>query len=308
MSKLLELLSSSTASRKLRYPDSSNRSVKHRILRFAEEWPNQLDLNSNVLGLCKDVMVKALAPYADISDTELWCSVYSLLQTLHFSDIDLLVIEEKPLHDFLITYRRQFPTTNYEFYVRTKGWIMELDGSAKTLGLLLEDVVQEGREFQSTSPDLRCPVADSHIVEFSGFNNLFSIFLQQLAYTGVSAELRHPTGTDTSVRERILLFAEEWPHQIDPHSATLNLCKDALLKALTLDPDKEFWYSMYRILNSFYFSKTELGIIEENRLQSFRINYRLFFLENVEPTIERVLEKPEIMKSILKKATADECK
>ena len=111
-------------------------------------------------------MVKALAPHPDVSDTELWCSVYSLLQTLHFSDLDLLVIKENPLHDFLITYRRQFLTTNYEFFLGTKGWTMELHGSAETLGLLLEEAVQQGREFQPTSPDLRCPVADSHIIEF----------------------------------------------------------------------------------------------------------------------------------------------
>ena len=250
-------------------------------------------------------MVKALAPHADVSDTKLWCSVYSLLQTLHFSDLDRLVIEGNPLNDFLITYRRQFLTTNYEFFLGTKGWTMELHRSGETLGLLLEEAVRQGREFQSISPDLRCLVADYRIL---GFNNMFSVFLQQLAHTEVSAELRHPIGTDTSVRERILLFAEEWPHQIAPHSATLNLCKDALLKALTLGPDKEFWYSMYKILNSFYFSKTELRIIEENRLQRFRINYRLFFLQNVEPTIERVREKPEIMKSILKKATVHKCK
>ena len=137
---------------------------------------------------------------------------------------------------------------------------------------------------------------------------MFSEFLQQLALTEVSAELQHPTGTETTVRERILLFVKEWPHQIAPHGVTFDLCKDALLKALTLDPDKEFWYSMYKLLDSFYFSETELGIIEENPLQGFRNNYCSYFMEKVEPTITRVREKPEIMRSMLKKATIRKCK
>lgn len=97
-------------------------------------------MNRDVLGLCKDVIVKALSPDTDVPDTELWYSVYRLLQTLYFSDLDLLVIEEKPLRGFLTTYRRQFLTT--------EGWTMELHGSAEALGLLLEEAIQQGSELQ----------------------------------------------------------------------------------------------------------------------------------------------------------------
>lgn len=118
------------------------------MLRYVEEWPKQLEMNRDVLGLCKDVIVKALSPDTDAPDTELWYSIYRLLQTLYFSDSDLLVIEEKPLRGFLITYRKQFLTTNYDLFLKTKGWTMELHGSAEALGLLLEEAIQQGRELQ----------------------------------------------------------------------------------------------------------------------------------------------------------------
>ncbi|KAG0643915.1 hypothetical protein HOY80DRAFT_1013844 [Tuber brumale] len=281
--KLLDLLASSTAAQELRYPDPSNRSTRQRILLFTEEWPKQLDMNRNVLGLCKDVLVKALSPDADVPDADLWHSVYCLLRTLHFSDLDLNVIEENPLQDFLITYRQQFRTTYRQFFLRTTKRALRQHRSSEALDLLLKEAIQDGQ-----------------------FNNMFSIFLQQLALTEASAELRHPIGTDTTVRQRILLFAEEWPHQLAPNSDTLDLCKDALLKALTPGQDKEFWYCMYKLLDSFYFSETELGIIEENPLQDFRSNCRLFFMEETETTIERALWDSEILKEVLKSTTVHE--
>lgn len=105
-------------------------------------------MNRDVLGLCKDVIVKALSPDTDVPDTELWYSVYRLLQTLYFSDLDLLVIEEKPLRGFLITYLQQFLTTNYDLFLQTEGWRMELHGSVEALGLVLEEAIQQGRELQ----------------------------------------------------------------------------------------------------------------------------------------------------------------
>ncbi|KAG0138648.1 hypothetical protein HOY82DRAFT_588363 [Tuber indicum] len=280
---LLDSLASSTAAQKLRYPDPSNKSTRQRILLFIEEWPKQLDMNRDVLGLCKDVLVKALSPDADVPDADLWHSVYCLLRTLHFSDLDLNVIEENPLQDFLITYRQKFRTTYSQFYLKTAGGTSRLHRSSETLDLLLKEAIQENQ-----------------------FNNMFSIFLQQIALTPASAELRHPIGTDTSVRQRILLFAEEWPHQLVPNSDTLDLYKGALLKALTPGLDKEFWYCMYKLLDSFYLSETELRIIEGNPLQDFRRNYRLFFLENSETTIERVLWDSEVLKEMLKNATVHE--
>jgi hypothetical protein len=240
-------------------------------------------MNRNVLGLCKDVVVKALSPDADVPDEDLWRSVYSLLRTLHFSVSDLNIIEENPLQDFLITYRQQFGTNYRQFYLRTAGGASGLQGSSETLDLLLKEAIQDNQ-----------------------FNNMFSIFLQQIALTPASAELRHPIGTDTSVRQRILLFAEEWPHQLAPNSDTPDLYKDALLKALTPGLDKEFWYCMYKLLDSFYFSKIELEKIEGNPLQDFRSKYRLFFLENTETTIDRVLWDSEVLKEMLKNATVHE--
>ncbi|PWW77080.1 hypothetical protein C7212DRAFT_184682 [Tuber magnatum] len=280
---LLDLLASSTACQELRYPDSSNRSTQQRILLFAEEWPKQLDMDINALGLCKDVLMKALSPDTDVPDADLWRSVYCLLRTLHFSDLDLRVIEESSLQDFLITYRERFRTSHPKFFFRTAGLAMDLRRRARVLGSLLEEAIREGQ-----------------------FNNMFFVFLQQLALTGASAELRHPIGTDTSVRQQILLFSEEWPYQLAASGDTFALCKDAILKALTAGLDKEFWYCMYKLLDSFHFSGIELGKIQGNRLQAFRSNYRLLFLERSETTIERVIENPEILKSMLKNTSVHE--
>ncbi|CUS12240.1 unnamed protein product [Tuber aestivum] len=304
---LLDSLASSTAAQELRYPDSSDRSTQHRILLFTEEWPRQLDMNSNVLGLCKDALVKALSPDTDVPDADLWCSVYSLLRTLHFMDSDLRVIEENSLRNFLVTYRQQFRASYPKFFLRTAGRAMKLHGNTETLGLLLGEAIQEGRELQLVHPYSRCSIDDKYH-GVSEFNRMFSIFLQELALNGASAELRHPIRSCTSIRQRILLFAEEWPHQLASNGITLALCKDALLKALTPGSDKEFWYCMYKLLDSFYFSGSELGVIGGNPLRDFRSNYRLFFLEKTETTIERVIENPEILKSMLKNATVHERK
>ena len=123
-------------------------------------------MNRDVLGLCKDVIVKALSPDTDVPDTELWYSVYRLLQTLYFSDSDLLVIEEEPLRGFLIAYRQQFLTTNYDLFLQTKGWTMEIHGSTEALGLLLEEAIRQGRELQLAPPHSGCSIANCYIIEF----------------------------------------------------------------------------------------------------------------------------------------------
>ncbi|RPB04822.1 hypothetical protein L873DRAFT_1922228 [Choiromyces venosus 120613-1] len=269
----------------MQYPDTSNRSTQQQIWLFVEEWPKQLDMNSDALGLCKDVLVKALSPDEDVPDADLWSSVYRLLETLHFSYLDLQVISINPYQDFLITYRHRIRITHPEFFIRTSSHVMGRLGSrdrTRVLSSLLDVAVQEGK-----------------------FNNMFFVFLEQLALTEVSEELRHPIGTNTSVRQRIILFAREWPHPLAPNGDTLALCKEILLKALALQLDKEFWYCMYKLLDSFYFSETEIDIINESSFEDFRNTYRLSLAENTEFTIE-MLETPDIIRSMLKRATVDD--
>ncbi|PUU72873.1 hypothetical protein B9Z19DRAFT_611824 [Tuber borchii] len=63
----------------LKHPIASDTTVGRRILLFAEEWPNQLSLYGNILRLCTSVLIKALSPEDEISNTEFWHSMYHLL-------------------------------------------------------------------------------------------------------------------------------------------------------------------------------------------------------------------------------------
>jgi len=57
-----------------------------------------------------------------------------------------------------------------------------------------------------------------------------------------------------------------------------------------------------------HFPEADLQIIQQNPLEDFRSTYRQFFLEKTDLTVEKVREKPEILKLILNDATTEESK
>ncbi|RPB04821.1 hypothetical protein L873DRAFT_1665462 [Choiromyces venosus 120613-1] len=141
-----------------------------------------------------------------------------------FSQADLEIITQNPLQDFRSTYR-QF------FFEKTDLTVEKVQEKPEILKLILNDATTEENS-----------------------RELFHVFLLQLSLTDAGGELRHPTGSDTIARKQILLFAGEWPNQLDLGADALNLCADASLKALAPEkevPDRDVWSSMYNLLAAF---------------------------------------------------------
>lgn len=57
-----------------------------------------------------------------------------------------------------------------------------------------------------------------------------------------------------------------------------------------------------------HFPEADLQIIRQNPLEDFRSTYRQFFLEKTDLTVEKVQEKPDILKVILNDAITEESK
>ncbi|KAG0138647.1 hypothetical protein HOY82DRAFT_582347 [Tuber indicum] len=143
---------------------------------------------------------------------------------MNFSEADLQIIKQNPLDDFRGTYR-QF------FLEKTDLTIEKVQEKPEILKLILHDAVTE-----------------------ENARELFHVFLLQLSLTDASGELRHPGGSDTIARKRILLFAGEWPNQLDLDGDALSLCSDGLFKALVPEtdvPDRDVWSSVYNLLTTF---------------------------------------------------------
>jgi len=142
-----------------------------------------------------------------------------------FPEADLQIIQQNPLEDFRNTYRQFF---------------------LEKTGLTVENVQEE--------PDILNSILNDAITEENS-RELFHVFLLQLSLTDASGELRHPTGSDTITRRRILLFAGEWPNQLEIDDGdALGLCADALFKALVPEtdvPDQDVWSSVYNLLTAF---------------------------------------------------------
>ena len=229
------------ASEGLRHPIGSETLVRRRITLIADAWPNQLVLNKKALDLCADVLLKAVAPSSEVSDKELWYSIYHLLNALHFSELDLQVIRETSLQNFRSTYRQFFCEKSLFAIDRVRD-------EPELLRLMIKDTKREQRNKPSTSAYMGSQMTDS------GSHDLFHVFLCQLALTDVSGELKHPIASDTTVGTRILLFAEEWPNQLSLSGDVLRLCAAVLIQALSPEDevsDTEFWHSMYHLLNMF---------------------------------------------------------
>ncbi|CUS12241.1 unnamed protein product [Tuber aestivum] len=144
-----------------------------------------------------------------------------------FPQSDLEIIEQNPLEDFRATYR-QF------FHQRT--------------GLAVEAALEE--------PEILRLILEDAATDESRLNarELFHVFLLQISLTDASGQLRHPIGSDTIVRTRILLFAGEWPNQLGLDGDALGLCAAGLRSALSLEtdvPDEDVWSSVYRLLTTF---------------------------------------------------------
>ncbi|KAG0643913.1 hypothetical protein HOY80DRAFT_1019861 [Tuber brumale] len=143
---------------------------------------------------------------------------------MHFSEAELQIIKQNPLDDFRDTYR-QF------FLEKTDLTIEKVQEKPEILKLILHDAATE-----------------------ENARELFHVFLLQLSLTDASGELRHPSGSDTIARKRILLFAGEWPNQLDLDGDALGLCADGLFKALVPEtdiPDGGVWSSVYNLLTAF---------------------------------------------------------
>jgi len=143
---------------------------------------------------------------------------------MHFPEEDLQIIQQNPLDDFRNTYR-QF------FLEKTDLTIEKIQEKPDILKLILNDATTEENS-----------------------RELFHVFLLQLSLTDASGELRHPTGSDTIIRKRILLFAGEWPNQLEIDGDALDLCADGLLKALAPETDvldQDVWSSVYNLLTAF---------------------------------------------------------
>ncbi|PWW71590.1 hypothetical protein C7212DRAFT_339296 [Tuber magnatum] len=143
---------------------------------------------------------------------------------MHFSESDLRIIEQNPLEDFRSTYR-QF------FHEKTDLTVEKVREKPEILKLVLNDAAVEENS-----------------------RELFHVFLLQLSLTDASGELRYPSGSDTVFRKRILLFAGEWPNQLDLDGDALSLCADGLFKALAPEaevPDEDVWSTVYNLLTAF---------------------------------------------------------
>ncbi|PUU72874.1 hypothetical protein B9Z19DRAFT_1136489 [Tuber borchii] len=143
---------------------------------------------------------------------------------MHFPEADLQIIQQNPLEDFRNTYR-QF------FLEKTDLTVEKVQEKPDILKLILNDSTTEENS-----------------------RELFHVFLLQLSLTDASGELRHPTGSDTITRKRILLFAGEWPNQLEIDGDALGLCADGLFKALAPETDvldQDVWSSVYNLLTAF---------------------------------------------------------
>ncbi|PUU72872.1 hypothetical protein B9Z19DRAFT_1111522 [Tuber borchii] len=142
----------------------------------------------------------------------------------HFSEADLQIIQQNPLEDFRNTYR--------QFFLEKTDLIVEkIQAKPDILKLILNNATTEENS-----------------------RELFHVFLLQLSLTDASGELRHPPSSNTITRKRILLFAGEWPNQLEIDGDALDLCADGLLKALAPEtdvPDQDVWSSVYDLLTTF---------------------------------------------------------